>query len=238
VPKYFKHTRYKSFQRQLNLWGFKRVTSGHEKNAVHHEHFRRGSPELCNHMIRVKIKGETATSTGGMTPQIMNTRRGSLESTASSISDTPPLTRSSDYPSFESRSSSLDHSVLSTPSSILNGGLSNSTSSFGTTLSQAEQQLLLAYRQLNSHSFVAYPAAAVSMVRHPAITGLHLTPSSFRLANQGVPPDLLGSNRINPAVVVQTVPDPPPTFRSTIEQEELLRRQVLERISMNLLLRR
>jgi hypothetical protein len=50
VPKYFKHTQYKSFQRQLNLWGFKRITSGHEKNAVHHEHFRRGCPELCNHI--------------------------------------------------------------------------------------------------------------------------------------------------------------------------------------------
>jgi hypothetical protein len=238
VPKYFKHTRYKSFQRQLNLWGFKRVTSGHEKNAVHHEHFRRGSPELCNHMIRVKIKGETTTSTGGMTPQMMNTRRGSLESTASSSSDTPPLTRSNDYPSFESQPSSLDHSALSTPSSIVNGSLSNSTTSLGTTLSQAEQQLLLAYRQLNSPSFVTYPAAAVSLVRHPAMTGLHLTSSPFRLANQGVSTDLLGSNRINPAVVVLTAADPPPTFRSTLEQEDLLRRQVLERISMNLLLRR
>jgi hypothetical protein len=253
VPKYFKQTRYKSFQRQLHIWGFKRVTSGHEKNAVHHEHFRRGYPELCNHMTRVKIKGETTRPAGWLTPQIMNTRRGSLESTASSSSDTPPVTRSSDYPSFGSQTSSLDHLALSAPSSIVMGGLSNSTSSLGTTLSHTEQQLLLAYRQLNSPSFVPYPAEAVSSVRHAGMAGPRfvfssfrqanqgvppdLLVSSFRQANQGVPPDLLGSNRTNPAAVVRPVPNPPP-FCSTIEQEELLRRQVLERISMTLLLRR
>jgi hypothetical protein len=60
---------------------------------------------------------------------------------------------------------------------------------------------------------------------------------SFCQANQGVPPGLLGSNRTNPAAVVQTVPNPPP-FGSTIEQEELLQRQFLDRIAMSLLLQR
>jgi hypothetical protein len=77
------------------------------------------------------------------------------------------LIQSSDCSSFKSQSSSLDQSALSTPSSIANGalsdlassfhsalftpfliangGLSNSTSTLGPTLSQAEQQLLLAY---------------------------------------------------------------------------------------------
>jgi hypothetical protein len=137
-----------------------------------------------------------------------------------------------------SNSTSNFRSALSTPSSIANGGNSNSTSTLGPTLSQAEQQLLLAYRQLNSPSFVPYPAGAVSSEIHPAMAGLRLASSSCRQANQGVPPNLLGSNSTNPAAVMLTAPNPPSPFRSTIEQEELLRQQFINGISMNLLLRR
>jgi hypothetical protein len=34
VPKYFRQTKYKSFQRQLNLWGFERLTKGPEKGKI------------------------------------------------------------------------------------------------------------------------------------------------------------------------------------------------------------
>jgi hypothetical protein len=33
LPRFFKQTKYKSFQRQLNLWGFKRITAGYCKGA-------------------------------------------------------------------------------------------------------------------------------------------------------------------------------------------------------------
>lgn len=57
MPKYFDKTKYKSFQRQLNMWGFDRVGSGTFKGAYLHPYFIRGKPEQCHFMERTKIKG-------------------------------------------------------------------------------------------------------------------------------------------------------------------------------------
>jgi len=57
MPKYFDKTKYKSFQRQLNMWGFDRVGNGTFKGAYLHQFFIRGKPELCDSMQRTKIKG-------------------------------------------------------------------------------------------------------------------------------------------------------------------------------------
>jgi len=57
MPQYFNKTKYKSFQRQLNIWGFERVNHGNDKGAYLHTLFVRGKPKLCNGMKRTKIKG-------------------------------------------------------------------------------------------------------------------------------------------------------------------------------------
>ena len=59
VPKYFRQTKFKSFQRQLNLWGFETIRGGEEKNSIFHRFFVRDCPELCHNMTRIKIKGES-----------------------------------------------------------------------------------------------------------------------------------------------------------------------------------
>ena len=46
-----------SFTRQLNLWGFKRITKGRDAGAYYHQLFLRGRPRLCMRMRRQKIKG-------------------------------------------------------------------------------------------------------------------------------------------------------------------------------------
>ena len=57
MPKYFHQTKYKSFQRQLNMWGFERVGNGEQKGSYLHPYFIRGKPNLCREMQRTKIKG-------------------------------------------------------------------------------------------------------------------------------------------------------------------------------------
>jgi len=55
IPKYFVQTKYESFSRQLNGWGFKRLhQSGNDCGAYYHECFLRGLPRLVGLMKRVK----------------------------------------------------------------------------------------------------------------------------------------------------------------------------------------
>jgi len=54
---FFNQTKYASFQRQLNLYGFSRLTHGPDKGAYYHNCFVRGKRHLCKGMIRQKIKG-------------------------------------------------------------------------------------------------------------------------------------------------------------------------------------
>ena len=55
MPKYFKQTKWNSFARQLNLYGFIRITSGPDAGGYYHELFLKGRPKLCLHMRRVGV---------------------------------------------------------------------------------------------------------------------------------------------------------------------------------------
>jgi len=57
LPRYFRMSRYASFQRQLNLYEFVRVTEGPDRGAYCHRLFVKGQPLLSTLMKRIKIKG-------------------------------------------------------------------------------------------------------------------------------------------------------------------------------------
>lgn len=57
MSRFFKGTRYSSFQRQLNLYGFIRMTrKGRDYGCYYHSSFLRGQPQLCQEMVRVKSR--------------------------------------------------------------------------------------------------------------------------------------------------------------------------------------
>lgn len=62
LPRFFKQTKIKSFLRQLNKWGFKRITAkkGVDEGSYYHEYFLRGNNKstLIANMKYVKVKGE------------------------------------------------------------------------------------------------------------------------------------------------------------------------------------
>ena len=62
MPSYFNQSQYKSFQRQLNIYGFSRKTVGAERGAYTHELLIRGKPGICRFMVRTKIKGKGSRS--------------------------------------------------------------------------------------------------------------------------------------------------------------------------------
>ena len=57
LPLFFRQTRYTSFQRQLNLYGYLRLSRGDDAGGYYHELFLRGRPELVARMRRTKVKG-------------------------------------------------------------------------------------------------------------------------------------------------------------------------------------
>ncbi len=57
MHRFFRQTKLTSFQRQLNLYGFCRLTKGPDGGGYYHELFLRGRPYLTKRMIRTKIKG-------------------------------------------------------------------------------------------------------------------------------------------------------------------------------------
>jgi len=57
LPKYFKNCKMSSFYRQINLYGFVRLTTGCETGAYYHENFLRGRAFLTKNIIRTKVKG-------------------------------------------------------------------------------------------------------------------------------------------------------------------------------------
>jgi HSF-type DNA-binding len=60
MPQYFVMTKKSSFLRQLNLYGFRRISDG----SYYHERFLRGMKYLCNPMSRLKVNGNRIRAAG------------------------------------------------------------------------------------------------------------------------------------------------------------------------------
>jgi hypothetical protein len=72
MPRYFKQTKYKSFQRQLHIYGFHRINKGMDKGAYFHGLFIQNKKSMSLRMVREKIKGTAGKKSqhGGPQPEI------------------------------------------------------------------------------------------------------------------------------------------------------------------------
>jgi hypothetical protein len=56
LPKFFPQSRYASFTRKLNRWGFRQIAKGPDRGAFHHDLFRKANPQLCLQMTCVRAR--------------------------------------------------------------------------------------------------------------------------------------------------------------------------------------
>lgn len=125
MGKFFKQTKLTSFQRQLNLYDFQRITHGRDAGSYYHELFLRGKPLLAKRMIRRKVKGT-------------KTRGSSSPDDEPNFYSMPFMGPASDMPTlgagaighFTSLTSRRNNGGLAPPGSDSLGGL-NALGSFG-----------------------------------------------------------------------------------------------------------
>jgi hypothetical protein len=56
MPHFFSTGNYQTFQRNLNLWGFRTVSKGIHKGECSNPNFQKDRPELCSNLARIRIK--------------------------------------------------------------------------------------------------------------------------------------------------------------------------------------
>lgn len=62
---YFRHNKFSSFRRQLNLYGYRKVIKGPDAGAYMHPSFQRDRPDLLGEVKKGKVRADTRKSGGG-----------------------------------------------------------------------------------------------------------------------------------------------------------------------------
>ncbi|EJK44083.1 hypothetical protein THAOC_37408 [Thalassiosira oceanica] len=134
APLFFKQTKFRSFTRQLNLWGFNRVEDS--KRGWWHDNFIRGNVDRIALIKRIEVKGKSTTG--------KRSRRAARTSEKPYSSATAPDLAAAVGSVSESEVSSISSNTAEPPLKVLRANMSSSTISSETThetTRQSQQQL-------------------------------------------------------------------------------------------------
>mmetsp|Transcript_9618 Transcript_9618/g.10616 ORF Transcript_9618/g.10616 Transcript_9618/m.10616 type:complete len:222 (-) Transcript_9618:178-843(-) len=87
LPRYFKQSKFTSFTRKLNRWGFYRVSRGNEMGAYYHKLFTRDNPRLC---FRMSCDKPPTTEEDMLAAIASATASSQQESSSTVVSPHPP----------------------------------------------------------------------------------------------------------------------------------------------------
>ncbi|KAK1732571.1 heat shock factor family protein [Skeletonema marinoi] len=84
TPMFFNHTKFRSFTRQLNLWGFLRTNP--RGDNWKHKDFLRERPDLLKDIVRIEIKSKSNSAMKQVNMRTSSSRSSNIKATASSRS--------------------------------------------------------------------------------------------------------------------------------------------------------
>ncbi|CAB9522037.1 shock factor protein 4 [Seminavis robusta] len=111
IPVHFRHSKYASFMRQVNGWGFQRILHGNDHNSYRHDLFIRDRPDLCKKMKRVGTVKKAKEGAGAKSDEKAQSKANVGQG------ETQDEDGLATFPEQEETTSSLTESLLATASS-------------------------------------------------------------------------------------------------------------------------
>lgn len=177
LPRFFQQKKYASFQRQLNLYGFSRITrQGPDRGSYYHEFFLRGKKFLCRGINRMKVKGTGARMASNPDAEPDFYSMTPIASTPNSVqsSESGSSTVSASSSESEQGFTTLSMSTVSSAASIgmslqsqidhLSGPINNSNNN-NATFQQMQQTQSWKNPSINSNTSIAPLPATSSSFR-------------------------------------------------------------------------
>mmetsp|Transcript_18085 Transcript_18085/g.43770 ORF Transcript_18085/g.43770 Transcript_18085/m.43770 type:complete len:368 (-) Transcript_18085:131-1234(-) len=160
MKKFFNQNKYKSFQRQLNIWGFVRILDGPAKGGYLHEHLVQNQPEMCAMMKRQKIKGSASQAS----TQAAQAAAAAAVAAVAATTTTPAATAPAGvYPAHQQQQQQQQQMIRST--SIVSALTSNGSDQ-GSISSDSETSSLNVPMQVVQHSLVSDTADRQQYQQH------------------------------------------------------------------------